>query len=145
MEQIADKNSGYYDIERIRLILPELYAEVRHRRDDVLKIMTRYSAFCGISIGWVVAVDNPISFRARCAVAGILAILGLMVVATIQLHARTYAATARIIVKISDSLGLFGTLYPDGWRDWGNRVAWWPGLGIIIIGLATCIFLILYG
>jgi len=131
-------------LEKIRIILPEHYTEIRHRRDIVIKLITYYSAVCAVAVGWLVAAEHPLSGSGRLALGVILTIMGAIIVLHLGRLARSTASTARTIRKIAESLGLFKTLYPESWRAWGERSFIWPQWSITILGLATVVFLVTY-
>ena len=67
------------EIHRIKTILPELYNEIRQRREHDLKLIALFSSFCAVSIGWIIAVQKPLTSLAIYFVASIILFLGLII------------------------------------------------------------------
>ena len=135
---------GLTDPSAMPVLLPELYKELRHRRDTCMKFVVYYLGLCAASIGWVVAVENPIPPPARVLVGIIVLATGGLIFRMLTEHWKTYAETARVIVSLSKELGCFDGLYPERWNHWGEEVTRWPQLIMLLCGVATAILLFSY-
>ena len=140
MNAIPNSPAPSPDTAALRLILPELYSEQRHRRDYSMKAVFFYAGFCAASIGWVVA--NPMAPIPRYILALLLMVVGTLGVFNLERHARSYSNTAQVIVRICRDLGLFAVL-PEHWSTWGRSVRRWPQFVMLLAGVTTATFLIL--
>jgi hypothetical protein len=133
------------ELKAYQVVLGELYSEVRHRRDFVLRIITIYAGLCGLVSGWVVGVSVPLGPSIRYGAAAIIVVLGIFVAVMSQMHWKAYAETARVIVKMSEKLGLFESVYPDNWRSWGRHTIKWPQLCVAFLSIASAIHILTWG
>ncbi len=105
----------YYEI-----IIPELYNEIRHRRDYLMKIMSIFGFFYMGVTGWVIAYQPSVGSLKSLLLTSII-YLTLWGSHSIFTHIKEYNQTAKIIVALSNKLELFDEeIYPSHWKQWGE-------------------------
>ena len=125
-------------------VLPELYAELRHRRELSMKSLRTYLAFCAVAVGWVITVPSPLPLSGRALMAAFTGIAGLVVFRVLREYQRAYYEIAVVIVEVSEKLECYDGLYPDRWRAWGTSRRRWAQWIVVLCGVASALFLVLY-
>lgn len=130
--------------KRYEIIIPELYNEIRHRRDYLMKIISRFVLFyCGIT-GWMIAY-TPQNGKLKTLLVVFTALLTVWGLQSVASHLLEYSRIAKVIVNMNEKIGMYeDDIFPASWRSWGtSKMGYFYYLGTIALSSIIAIFSIL--
>ena len=130
------------NLDKYKLVLRELYTEQRHRRDYSLKAVIFFTSFCAIVLGLIMNGSTSFSLLHKLAISLVICSSAIIGYFNLERQAKSYAQTAKVIVKINERLGFFDDILPEEWAKWGSSVRRWPQVILALCCVCTSLFVL---
>lgn len=127
----------------LKMLFAEHHRQLAEKRQKIHSVTEKTLAIFLIIAGWLILTKEPLTPGVRWVIIIVAIVLAIGACRSIHTNNRSYYAIARVVRRINEALELYGSIYPDEWKNFGKRGEFKGAFFHILAisaGAALCVF-----